>query len=196
VVVFRKRWDQRRMGLIGHIGPICFVWLGGVLLPLSIANAAEPNHLEAIVGRPLKAAIEEFPGGAIIYSTRPNRPLYELHGFRGLSFLQFDTEPAKDGSIVPERCLVTVVRLEFSDSERVTPARAVEFLKQNLGVDVTAGRERYDAKQNSLEYTGVGTRTVYFEPYQIPIHLKHGGVEFRPDHAEPIKERVAEIMIY
>ena len=42
-----------------------------------------------------------------------------------------------------------------------------------------------------------GTRiwTVYFEAFQIPIHLKHGGVELRPDHAEPIKERVAEIMI-
>jgi hypothetical protein len=33
------------------------------------------------------------------------------------------------------------------------------------------------------------------EPLQIPIHLKQGGVELRPGHAEPIKERVADIMI-
>jgi hypothetical protein len=48
--------------------------------------------------------------------------------------------------------------------------------KQNLGIDITAGRERSDGKQNSLEYAGVGARTVYFEAYQIPIHFKHGGV--------------------
>jgi hypothetical protein len=98
---------------------------------------------------------------------------------------------------IQEQFSVTSVRLEFSDSERVTPAQAADLLKQNLGVDVTSGRERYDAKQNSLEYTGVGMRnwTVYFEAFQIPIHLKHGEVELRPDHAEPIKERVADVMI-
>ena len=67
-----------------------------------------------------------------------------------------------------------------------------------MAFSYTTGRERYDAKQNSLEYKGVGSRnwTVYFEAYQIPIHLKHGGIKLRPDHAEPIKEQVAEIMIY
>ena len=104
---------------------------------------------------------------------------------------------AKDGSTTQERFLVTSVLLGFSDSQRITPAQAVEFLKQNLGVDVATGRERYDAKENSLEYTGVGTRnwTVYFEAFQIPIHFKHGGVELRPDHAEPVEERVADIVI-
>jgi hypothetical protein len=161
------------------------------------ANAAELYKLEDVIGKPLKAAIEEFPGGSTAYSARPNRALYELHGWRGLALLQFDTEPAKDGSTIQERFLVTIVRLEFSDSGRVTPARAAEFLKQNLGVDVTSGREQYDGKQNTLEYTDIGTRnwTVYFEAYQIPIHLRHGGFELRLDHAEPIRERVAGIMI-
>ena len=175
----------------------CLGRFSAVLLTAGVANAAEPYRLEEVINKSLKAAIEEFPGGAITYSTRPNRPLYELHGWRGLSFLQFDTEPTRGGSTTEQEFLVTSVRLEFSDSQRVTPAQAAEFLKQNLGLDVSTGRERYDAKQNFLEYTGVGTRdwTVYFEAYQIPIHLRHGGVELRPDHAEPIKNRVAEIMI-
>jgi hypothetical protein len=97
-----------------------------------------------------------------------------LHGWRGLSFLLFEIRPAKDDSTIQEQFLVTSVRLEFSDSERVTPAQAAEFLKQNLRVDVTTARERYDAKENFLEYTGVATRswTVYFEAFQIPVHLK------------------------
>ena len=68
---------------------------------------------------------------------------------------------------------------------------------QNLGVDVITGHERYDGKQNFLEYTQVGpeNRTVYFGAYQIPIHLRNAGVELRPDQAEPIKKRVAQILI-
>jgi hypothetical protein len=51
-----------------------------------------------------------------------------------------------------EQFLVTSVRLQFSDAQRVSPAQAAEFLKQNLGIDLTSGHERYDAKQNVLEY--------------------------------------------
>ena len=178
-------------------GLFCLAGLASVVLTASAANAAGLYGLEDVVDKPLMAAIEEFPGGTTVYSTRPNCPLYQLHGWRGLSFLLFDTGPAKEGSTIQEQFLVTSVHLEFSDSERVTPAGAAQFLKQNLGVDVTTCWERYDAKQNFLEYTGVGMRnwTVYFEAFQIPIHLKHGGVELRPDHAEPIKERVADVMI-
>jgi hypothetical protein len=178
-------------------GLLCLARLVGLVLTASAANAADLYKLEDVIDKPLKAAIEEFPGGAITYSTRPNRPLYEVRGWRGLSFLLFETGPAGDGSMIQEQFRVTSARLEFSDSVRVTPAQAAEFLKQNLGVDVTTGRERYDANQNILEYTGVGMRNwaVYFEAFQIPIHLKHGGVELRPDHAEPIKKRVADIMI-
>ena len=79
----------------------CLARLGGVLLIAGAANAAE--LYEGAIGKPLKAAIEEFPGGSMTYSARPNRPLYELHGWRGLSFLQFDTVVGKDGSTIHEQ---------------------------------------------------------------------------------------------
>ena len=87
-------------------GLLCLTRLGGTLLIASAANAAEPYRLGDVIGKPLKAAIQEFPGGAVTYSTRPNRRLYELHGWRGLSFLLFDTGPAKDGSTIHEQFLV------------------------------------------------------------------------------------------
>jgi hypothetical protein len=31
---------------------------------------------------------------------------------------------------------------------------------------------------------------------QSPTHFEHRGTELRPDHARPVKERVAEIMVY
>jgi len=54
-------------------GLLCLTRLGGTLLIASAANAAEPYRLGDVIGKPLKAAIEEFPGGAVTYSTRPNR---------------------------------------------------------------------------------------------------------------------------
>lgn len=168
-----------------------------VVLALSSAKASELYDLQKAIGRPLKSAIEQFPGGTTVYSTRPNRPLYEVRGWRGLSDLLFDTTPAKGDSVRPEQALITSVTVEFSESQCVGPVQAADFLRQNLGVDVITGRERYDTKQNFLEYTQVGpeNRTVYFEAYQFPIHLKDGGGELRPDHAEPIKKRVARILI-
>lgn len=174
-----------------------FTILLSVLTGFLSARAADLLDLQKVIGKPLKTAIEQFPGGTTTYSTRPNRPLYELRGWRGLSFLLFDTTPVKGDSVTPEQALITSVTVQFGESQRISPAQAAEFLKQNLGIDVITGHEQYDAKQNFLEYTQVGpqNRTVYFEAYQIPIHFKTGGVELRPDHAEPIKKRVAQILI-
>ncbi len=168
-----------------------------IILALSAAKASELPDLQKVIGKPLKTAIDQFPGGTTTYSTRPNRSLYELRGWRGLSVLLFDTTPVKGDSVTPEQALITSVTVQFGESQRISPGQAAEFLKQNLGLDVITGHERYDAKQNFLEYTQVGpqNRTVYFEAYQIPIHLKNGGVELRPDHVEPIKRRAAQILI-
>jgi hypothetical protein len=55
--------------------PFCLVRFGSVLLTASAANAAEPYRLEEVIGKPLKAAIEEFPGGAIISASLQLRRL-------------------------------------------------------------------------------------------------------------------------
>ena len=160
-------------------------------------GAAELYDLQKVMGRPVEAVIKQFPGGNIVYSTRPNRPLYELRGWRGLEQLLFDTVAPNQTSSTQNQFVVVSIQLHFGESRRVDAAQAAEFLKGNLGIDVANGNERYDPKQNTLEFVGVGAGqwTIYFEAYQIPIHFKHGGVEFRPDHAEPVKERVAEILI-
>lgn len=166
-------------------------------VPTATAGADELYNLQKVIGQPLTAAIEQFTGGTTAYSSRPSRPLYELRGWRGLSRLLFDTTPTKAAAAAPLEFLVTSVRLEFSDAQRVSPAQAQEFLKRNLGIDVATGEKRYDPKQNLLEYFGVGANQwkVGFEAYQIPIHFKNGGIELRPDHAEPISERVAQILM-
>ena len=61
-------------------GLFCLARLTSVVLAASAANAADLYRLEDVIDKPLMAAIEEFPGGAITYSARPSRPLYELHG--------------------------------------------------------------------------------------------------------------------
>jgi hypothetical protein len=88
-------------------GLLCLARLVGLVLTASAANAADLYKLDDVIDKPLKAAIEKFPGGAITYSTRPNRPLWELHGWRGLSVLLFDTEQTKDGSTIQEQFRVT-----------------------------------------------------------------------------------------
>jgi hypothetical protein len=45
------------------MGPICFVWLGGIFLTVTPANAAELDRLEDVIGKPLKTlktAIKEI----------------------------------------------------------------------------------------------------------------------------------------
>ena len=54
---------SRALGLISDL-----LWLfrfGGILLTVTAANAGELYKLEQVIGKPLKAAIEEFPGGRL-----------------------------------------------------------------------------------------------------------------------------------
>lgn len=107
-----------------------FTILLSVLTGFLSAEAADLFDLQKVIGKPLKTAMEQFPAGTTTYSTRPNHPLYELRGWRGLSVLLFDTTPVKGDSVTPEQALITSVTVQFSESQRISPAQAAEFLKQ------------------------------------------------------------------